>query len=330
MNENKQQVKIAFDVFGGDRAPDVCFDGVLQALSEDDSLLVYAVGKSDVVDDLAIRDERIIAVHAEEVIGMEEHPVEAIRSKKDSSICIGAKLVKDGIVDGFFSAGSTGALLAAATLISGRIKGVKRPAIGSILPGYTHPVLLMDVGANADCKPEMLLQFAKIGSSYMKCMCDIKNPTIALLNIGEEETKGNSFSLSTHALLQKKCDSFIGNCESKELFFTDADIVLCDGFTGNITLKSIEGSAKYLLKLLKDAFLKGGKQKAAAFMMKSELQDIKRLLDPEERGGSPLLGIKGAFLIGHGSSGPKGIKNGILETARIARSNLSNVIAENL
>lgn len=321
-----KKVKIAVDVFGGDNAPDVCVQGILDAVNQDKRLTVYAVGDQELVNELARQSKRIVAVPASEVITMEDHPAEAIREKKDSSIVVGAKLVKDGTVDGFFSAGSTGAVLGAATLVAGRIKGVKRPAIGAILPGYTHPVLLMDVGANADCKPEMLLQFAKIGSAYMKSVYKVKSPQVGLLNIGEEEEKGNAFSIETHALLKKKLDNFAGNCEGRDLMLGDFDVVVCDGFTGNVALKTVEGTGKLMMKLLKDVLMKGPKGKASALLLSKKLKNLKKTTDSEEQGGSPLLGTKGVFVVGHGSSGAKGIMNGIFETAKNVRADLEKSI----
>ena len=320
------EVKIAVDIFGGDNSPEVCVDGVFDAIKQDENLTVYAVGTASIVDEMATVSERIVPVHATEVIGMSEHPVDAIRTKKDSSIVVGAKLVKDGTADGFFSAGSTGAVLSAATLVTGRIKGVKRPAIGAILPGYDHPVLLMDVGANADCKPEMLLQFAKIGSAYMTSVYGVKEPKVGLLNIGEEEEKGSAFAVETHKLLAKKLDYFAGNCEGRDLMLGPFDVVVCDGFSGNVALKTIEGTGKLMMKMLKDAFMSSPKGKVSALLLSSQLKQLKKTTDSEEQGGSPLLGTKGVFVIGHGSSGAKGIKNGILEAAKTVRCDLENAI----
>lgn len=323
---SKKDVKIAVDIFGGDNSPDVCVQGVKDAIKEDEGLTVYAVGKSEVVEELAKASERIIAIEATETIGMEEHPVEAIRTKKDSSIVVGAKLVKEGKVDGFFSAGSTGAVLSAATLVTGRIKGVKRPAIGAILPGLDHPVLLMDVGANADCKPEMLLQFAKIGTAYMSSVYGVQSPKVGLLNIGEEDEKGNAFSIETNELLRDKLTNFEGNCEGRDLLLGPFDVVVCDGFTGNVSLKTVEGTGKLMMKLLKKTFLSSLKGKIAAALLRSDLKNLKKTTDSEEQGGSPLLGTKGVFVIGHGSSGAKGIKNGILEATKTVRCDLEKTI----
>ena len=325
--QNKN-VKIAVDIFGGDFAPDVCVEGVYKAIKEDENLEVLAVGKKDVVLPMKERSERITPIFASQVISMGEHPADAVRKKKDASIVTCAKLVQEGRAEGFFSAGSTGACLAAAILFTGRIKGVKRPAIGALLPGYNKPCLLIDVGANADCKPEMLVQFAKIGSIYMRQMLNIESPKVGLLNIGEEETKGNDISIKSHSLLKESVDTFAGNCEGRDLLCGDFDVVVCDGFSGNVALKTIEGTGKMMFWLLKDAFMGGTKEKIAALLLKDKLKELKKKTDSEEQGGSPLLGVKGAVVIGHGSSGVKGIKNGILEAAKTARADLVSSIED--
>lgn len=326
--DNSKTVKIALDVFGGDNAPDVCIQGAFQALSEDKNIILYAVGEETVVNEMAKANDRIVPVVANEVIGMAEHPVDAIRRKKNASIPVAARLVRDQLVDGFFSAGSTGAMLSAATLITGRIRGVKRPAIGSVLPGFNKPTLLMDVGANADCKPEFLFQFAKIGTVYMRSVYGVENPRVGLLNIGEEDEKGSAFAIETNKLLKKKLDNFYGNCEGRDLLLSDFDVVVCDGFTGNVALKTVEGTGKLMFKLLKEALMSGPKEKLSAVLLGSKLKELKKKTDPDEQGGSPLLGTKGVFVIGHGSSSAKGIKNGILEAAKTVRCDLSKAIED--
>ena len=325
---DSKKVKIALDVFGGDYAPDVCVEGAYLALKEDKDLEILAVGKKSVVEPMAKKSTRITPVFAEEVIEMDEHPTDAVRKKKDSSIVTCAKLIREGQADGFFSAGSTGACLAASILVAGRIKGVKRPAIGAVLPAYSKPCLLMDVGANADCKPDMLVQFAKIGSLYMEHLYGVKSPKIGLLNIGEEDSKGSEFAIKTNKLLRDKIDNFEGNCEGRDLLCGDFDVVVTDGFSGNIALKTIEGTGKMMFWLLKDVLMSGSKEKVGALLLKDKMKELKKKTDSEEQGGSPLLGVRGAVVIGHGTSGAKGVKNGILETAKTARAGLVDAIAE--
>lgn len=307
--------KIALDVFGGDNAPDVCLEGAELALCERDDIYLYMLGYSDTLSEFCASHDRCEMVKATEVIEMADHPTEAIRKKKDSTIVVGAKLLKEKTVDGFFSAGSTGACLAAATLITGRVKGVSRPAIASLLPAYEKPTLLLDVGANADCKPEYLAQFARMGTIYMQEFAGVEDPEVGLYNIGAEETKGNQIHIDFYNYLKENISNFKGNAEGKDVLFGKFDVVVTDGFTGNIALKTIEGTSAYMMKLLKEAMLSSIKSKIGALLMKSSLKQMKSKLDPDSVGGSQLLGVKGTVLIGHGSSNANAIKNGILTCA---------------
>lgn len=307
--------KIALDVFGGDNAPDVCLEGAELALRERDDIYLYMLGFGDKLSEFCASHDRCEMVKATEVIEMADHPTVAIRKKKDSTIVVGAKLLKEKTIDGFFSAGSTGACLAAATLITGRVKGVSRPAVASFLPGYAKPTLLLDVGANADCKPEYLAQFARMGSIYMQEFADVEVPEVGLYNIGAEETKGNQIHIDFYNYLKENVSNFKGNAEGKDVLFGKFDVVVTDGFTGNIALKTIEGTSAYMMKLLKEAMLSSTKSKIGALLMKSSLKQMKSKLDPDSVGGSQLLGVKGTVLIGHGSSNANAIKNGILTCA---------------
>ena len=246
-----ENVTIAVDAMGGDNAPSVVLDGVAAALTEDENLQVVLVGPADVVEPFASTHNRCTAAVATEVIGMAEHPAEAVRKKKDSSIVIGCKLVKEGKAQGFFSAGSTGACLAGATLGIGRIKGVSRPCLCSVIPSPVAPVVMADIGANADCKPEYLAQFAQMASIYAEKIVGIKSPKCALLNIGEEDTKGSQFAQAAFAQLKEKVPNFVGNCEGRDIIAANYDVVITDGFTGNVVLKTIEGTSKTLFKSVK-------------------------------------------------------------------------------
>lgn len=320
-------VTLAVDAMGGDFAPDVVIEGVEQALDADPSLIVVLCGHKDAVSGIASSSDRCIAIPTTEVIGMAEHPAQAVRTKKDSSIVRGCRLVKEGQADGFFSAGSTGACLAAATLIMGRAHGVKRPALGVILPAYKRPVFLVDVGANADCKPEYLVQFAKMGAIYMQSVMGVENPKVGLLNIGEEETKGSAFAQESYSLLSEAPFTFAGNCEGGDLMAGAFDVVVTDGFTGNVCLKTIEGTSKTLFKYVKDAFTSSTKTKVGAALVKGSLSQMKEMLNPDRYGGTPLLGVKGTCIIGHGSSNAEAIKNGILAGCTQVREGVSDKIA---
>ncbi|MEC4175518.1 phosphate acyltransferase PlsX [Adlercreutzia sp. R21] len=323
-----EPVTIAVDVMGGDLGPDVVLDGALQALRADSALHLALVGPADVVEPFAAAHDRTRAVAATEVIAMGEHPAAAVRAKKDSSIVVGCRLVKEGQAQGFFSAGSTGACLAAATLVVGRVKGVKRPALGQVLPAYARPCLLIDVGANADCKPEYLVQFAQMGVVYMESIMGVSAPRVGLLNIGSEDTKGDEFAQKAHQLLAASVPQFAGNCEGGNLMAGDFDVVVCDGFTGNVCLKTIEGTAKTLFKYVKDALMASLPSKLGALLVKGDLSRLKGKLSPETYGGTPLLGVKGAVIVGHGSSNATAVANGIAVAATTVRANVAGVIAD--
>lgn len=322
-----ESVTIAVDACGGDFAPQAVLDGVALALDADRTLEVRLVGPSRVTDPFCKAHERCVPVHAEEIIGMGEHPADAVKAKRDSSIVVGCQLVRAGEAQGFFSAGSTGACLVASTLEIGRIKGVKRPALAIIVPAYKKPTLLLDVGANADCKPAYLLQFAQMGAAYMRAVMNVSSPSVGLLNIGEEPTKGSMFAQECHQLLSDQLPEFAGNCEGGALMQGDFDVVVCDGFTGNVALKSIEGTSKMMVKLLKDAFTSSLTSKLGAVLSKGGLRELKKRVSPDTYGGSPLLGVNGVSIVGHGSSSPVAVCNGILTGCREVRGNLTEIIS---
>lgn len=322
-----ESVTIAVDALGGDNAPTVVLEGLADALSADEHLHVVLCGPAEVVQPFAASHERVTARVTTQVIAMGEHPADAVRTKKDSSIVVGCRLVKEGEAHGFFSAGSTGACLAAATLVVGRIKGVKRPCLGQVLPSYGQPTLMLDVGANADCKPEHLVQFAQMGVVYSERILGVKSPRVALLNIGEEETKGSAAALAAHALLQKSVPQFVGNCEGGDVMKGGFDVVVTDGFTGNVCLKTIEGTAKTVFRYVKGALLSSMKAKLGALLVKGSLNELRAELSPDAYGGAPLLGVKGACVVGHGSSNALAIRNGVLFTAKTVRAHVDEAIA---
>ena len=324
-------VSIAVDAVGGDFAPKVVLEGVEAALSSDSNITVHLVGPADIVGPFAARfPGRIVAVPASEVIGMDEHPANAVRSKKDSSIVVGSRLVKEGICQGFFSAGSTGACMAAATLVMGRIRGVGRPALATVLPGAGRPTILLDVGANADCKPENLLQFGIMGKAYAQAVFDLKDPKIALLNIGEEDTKGSVLAQEANALMRASLPGFVGNAEGRDLLSGEFDVIVTDGFTGNVALKLLEGSTKILLGRVKNALMSSTVKKIFAAPLAGSIKSLKNDMDPDQFGGAPLLGVKGVCAIGHGSSSAHAIESGILVTARAVRNDLTDILTRNI
>ena len=319
-------VTIAVDAMGGDNAPEVVLEGVEAALAADEGLTVVLCGPADVVEPFAAQHARCRAQVAAEVIEMAEHPAQAVRKKKDSSIVVGCRLVKEGQAQGFFSAGSTGACLAAATLVMGRIKGISRPCLAMVVPSPVRPIVLCDVGANADCKPEYLVQFAQMGSVYAQKILGYESPKAALLNIGEEDTKGNALAQEAHQLMAKRLTNFARNCEGRDVLGAQYEVVVTDGFTGNVCLKTIEGASKVLFSAIKDAMMSTTKGKIGALCVKDGLKGLKSQVSPDTYGGAPLLGVKGACIVGHGSSGAVAIENGVLATARVVRQDVSEII----
>ncbi len=325
-----ERVVIAVDVLGGDIGPQVVLPGIEQALAVDADVEVIACGPADVVEPFAQKHDRVHAQVTTEEITMGEHPAQAVRKKKDSSLVVGCRLVKEGRAGGFFSAGSTGACLAAATLVVGRIKGVARPALCTIIPSPKKPVVMCDVGANADCKPAYLVQFAQMAVTYSKQIINIDDPKVALLNIGEEEAKGSRLAQESYALLKEQVPEFIGNAEGRDILSGEADVYVTDGFTGNVCLKTIEGATKTLFSALKDVMMASPVTKLGALILKSGLNDLKGLISADTYGGAPILGVKGACLVGHGSSNEEAIKNGILVAARTVRLDVSGIIARTI
>lgn len=323
-----EKVTIAVDALGGDNAPGVVLDGVEQALAADEDLTVILCGPDEVVSPFAAAHDRCVAQAVTEAISMGEHPAQAVRKKKDSSIVVGCRLVKEEAAQGFFSAGSTGACLAAATLVMGRAKGIARPALATVIPSPVRPVVMCDVGANADCKPEYLVQFGRMGSVYAQKMLGIEQPRAALLNIGEEEEKGSQFAQEAHKLMREKLPNFAGNAEGGDVLAANFDVFVCDGFTGNVCLKTIEGTSKVLFKTLKDIMMKSAVTKLGALALKGGLADLKRQVSADTYGGAPLLGVKGACIVGHGSSNATAVKNGVLTSAQLVREHVSELIAQ--
>lgn len=317
------------DAMGGDNAPGVVLEGVELALKESPDINIILTGPADVVEPFADAHERCEAHATTEVIEMGEHPAQAVRHKKDSSIVVGCRLVKEGEAQGFFSAGSTGACMSAATLFTGRIKGVKRPCLASVLPSpLGTKAVFADLGANADCKPEYLVQFARMSSVYAQVALGLEAPRVGLLNIGTEDTKGSQFAQECHAALKEQVPNFIGNVEGNALGLgSDADVIVTDGYSGNIALKTYEGVGLALLKALKGAFMSSTKTKVGALLCKDAVKEIKEATSAEEYGGAQLLGIKGVCLIGHGNSSPKAICSGIMATADAIRQGMPNKLA---
>ncbi len=308
-------MRIAVDAMGGDHAPLEIIKGALEALKENTDLHIALVGREEDIKKhlpTGAYSGRIEVINSREVITMDEHPATAYRKKKDASITVAAKLVKEKKAEALISAGSTGAQMVASLFGIGRLKGIDRPAIGTVLPTLTGKMLLLDAGANADCKPENLVQFAQMGNIYSQNILGVAEPRVGLVSIGEEEAKGNELTLQTHELLKQQTKlNFIGNVEGRDILTGKADVIVCDGFVGNTILKVIEGTASTLFTLLKEEIMKSSVSKAGALLMKPGFKNLKAKLDYTEIGGAPLLGIKGISIICHGSSNALAIKNAI-------------------
>ncbi|RKD27818.1 phosphate:acyl-[acyl carrier protein] acyltransferase [Caminicella sporogenes DSM 14501] len=307
-------MKIAVDIMGGDNAPTEIIKGSIQALKEINSSLIL-VGQEKVIKKEIAKYtnnfKNIEIVNADEIITNEDKPVQAVKRKKNSSMIVGLDLVKKREADCFISAGNTGALLVGSLMRVGRIKGIDRPALAPIYPTKKGFSLLVDAGANSDCKPHNLLEFAVMGLIYAEKVLKIEKPKIGLINIGIEKGKGNKLINEAFSLLEDSNLNFIGNVEARNLPEGLVDVIVCDGFTGNIVLKLTEGVAKNMAVMLKQQLMNGIVKKLAAFVLKDVFKNFKSKLDYTEYGGAPLLGIKGAVVKAHGSSNSKAIKNAI-------------------
>ena len=309
-------MRIAVDAMGGDFAPKEIVRGAVEAAKKYDCEIVLVGDEEQIRAELHGEDPaalRISIVHASEVIGMNEHPAEAVRSKKDSSVVVATRLVKDGSCDAVFSAGSTGAAVAAAQLILHRIRGVGRPSIATPMPTPDGVTLMLDSGANVDSKPEHLVQSGVMGSLYAQYVFGIEHPRVGLLNIGEEETKGNEQVKETYQLLKVEPNiHFCGNAEGRDVPKGNFDVVICDGFVGNVVLKFAEGLAKTILGLIQEEIRGAGLMaKLGALLLMPTLRRLGKRLDVREYGGAPLLGVNGCCVIGHGSSDAKSVASAI-------------------
>lgn len=307
-------VKIALDVMGGDNSPHDLVEGAVEATKEIDELEIYLFGDENQINAELEKQkypaERLHIVHTEEVIYPHEQPTKAIRNKKQASMTLSMKYVKDRKADAVVSAGNTGAFMAGGLMILGRISGISRPALAPVIPSFHgKETVILDVGANMDAKPENLADFAMMGSIYAQKVLKRENPSIGLINVGEEEEKGTKDIRETYELLEKSNLNFAGNLEARDLLDSPYDIALCDGFLGNILLKFAEGMGAGILTRMKEEFTKNSRNKLGAYLLKSSLENLKKELDYSEYGGAPFLGINGLCIKCHGSSNSKAVKN---------------------
>jgi glycerol-3-phosphate acyltransferase PlsX len=316
---------VALDAMGGDGAPAVAVEGAVEAARS--GVPVTLVGRTSAVRPLldAIPGAAglpIELVEAPDVVEMHEHPVNAVRRKRDSSIVVATRLLAERKVDALYSAGNSGAAMAAALFTLGRIEGVHRPAIGAVVPLLEGQCLVLDVGANADCEPLNLLQFAQLGAAYVEGVYGLSRPRVGLLSNGEEETKGNALVQAAHPLLKGSGLNFVGNVEGKDVTAGAADVTVCDGFTGNILLKTGEGVQELIFRLVRRAVASKPHYQLAGAILRPALRAAARSLDYTEIGGAPLIGVRGAVFIGHGRSNAKAIANGLRAAVRAASGDL--------
>lgn len=327
--------KVALDAMGGDNAPQAMVQGAVDAVKKRSDIKVFLVGQEAVVKEELKKYEypkdRIEVVHASEVIETAEPPVMAIRKKKDSSIVVALNLVKKGEADAFVSAGSSGAVLVGGQLIVGRIKGVERPPLAPLMPTEKGVSLLIDCGANVDARPSHLVQFAKMGSIYMKNVIGIENPRVAIVNIGAEEEKGNALVKETFPLL-KECEdiNFIGSIEAREIPHGGADVIVCEAFVGNVILKLFEGVGSTLISEIKKGLMTSLRSKIGALLIKPALKETMKSFDASEYGGAPLLGLNGLVVKTHGSSTAKEVSNSIIQCITFKQQNISGKIKESI
>ncbi|MDU5079849.1 phosphate--acyl-ACP acyltransferase [Tissierella sp. P1] len=326
-------MKIIIDAMGGDNGPIEVIKGTVDAVNEY-GVNVILVGKEDIIEnELKKYDypkDKVEILGASDIITNDDDPAIAIRRKKDSSMVVGCKALADGIGDGFISAGSTGALLASGIFIVKRIDGIDRAALSVVYPTKNGFSLLLDAGANVDCKPEYLYQFALMGSVYMEKVMGIKSPTIGLVNIGIEKGKGNALSKETYDIIEKSHLNFKGNVEARELPSGIVDVIVSDGFVGNVVLKLTEGMAISIFSILKEEFTKNFRAKLGAMLLRPELKNIKGRMDYREQGGAPLLGISKPIVKAHGSSDAFAIKNAINQLKKFIEKDVIKIIEENM
>jgi glycerol-3-phosphate acyltransferase PlsX len=331
-------IDIVIDGMGSDKAPESEVRGAILACRHYD-VRVHLVGPEEILRpalDRALRaprwpfeaDPAIEIVHSSEWISMDDKAAQAVRAKRDSSMRVGLRMVREGDAAGFFTAGNTGAAMATAKLVLGMLAGVHRPALATILPTvHGTPSLLLDVGANVDCDPDNLVQFAVMGHMYARDMLQIPHPRVGLLSIGEEDSKGNALTRDTLPLLRALTGmNFVGNVEGRDLFNGRADVAVCDGFVGNVALKACEGTAKLVSVLLREALKSTVTSQVGALLSRKAFNNFKRRLDYSEYGGAPLLGVRGVCIVGHGSSNERAIMNGIRVAAEFAQAEVNSGI----
>ena len=328
--------RIAVDVMSGEKEPSELIAGALKALKEEKKIELTLIGEYDIIsEELAKTDfdsKRLKIENSDEIITMDESPIKALRKKKNATVNVGAKLLKKSKIDAFISPGNTGSVMAAGLLRVGRIKGISRPPIAIQFPAVNGSTLVLDNGANTDCSPKNLKQFALMGQLYAENVMKIDNPKVALLNIGEEKTKGNNLTKESFEVLSndQRIKNFIGNVEGRDIFSNKVDVVVTDGFVGNIVLKTTEGAASFFLDLIKESFKTNLRSKIAAFLIKPYLKKVLNKIDYRQYGGAPLLGVNGVVIISHGGSDGTAIYNAIKAAKRTVKEDIVKLIKAEL
>lgn len=331
-------VRICVDVMGGDEEPRVVLDGISAAIAADPDLTILAVGPAEIVGSFAESHERVEALAAPDVITMEDDPIPAVMTKRKSSIVIGCRAIKRGNADGFFSAGSTGAVAAAGTAYvtpfkyeaDGERRSI-RPCLTSTLPNMAGGLTVFcDMGANPDVEPSDMVRFAQMGAAYASCVLGVDAPRVGLMANGTEDSKGSAFTKSCFPLMREQVDGFVGNCEGGDIVSGGYDVVVTDGFAGNVALKSIEGAAKFMMAELKSAFMGSVGGKVAALLLKKQMRELKAKLSGDAKGGAVLLGLRGVVVIGHGATSVEAVENGALAAAEAVRADLVNRVADSM
>lgn len=325
-------MRIAIDAMGGDHAPKSTVEGALAAAREWSDTEIILVGSKEALEPLMTNAPANVKIHhAEEIIEAEDEPVKAVRRKKDASMVVAGRLVREGQAAAMISAGNTGALMTTGLLVVGRMEGIERPALAPMIPTIDgRGVLALDLGANMDAKPEHLVQYALMGSVYRQKVHGIAKPRVGLLNVGTEAMKGNELTKAAYPLLEEMPIEFVGNVEARDILTGACDVLVCDGFAGNILLKTLEGTAGAMFSLLKQEFTKSLKNKLAAAVLMPSMRGLKQTLDYKEHGGAPLLGLSGLVVKGHGSSDGEAIKNAVRQARTAIQSRLTESISEEI
>lgn len=330
-----EKTKVVLDAMGGDHSPGEMVLGAVNAVKEKDNLFVYIAGPSDRIqaelDKYEYPKDQIEIVHASDEITCHDAPVQAIRGKKDSSMVVGLRMVREGKADGFVSAGNSGAVLVGGQVLVGKMKGIERAPLAPIVPTLKGVSLLVDCGANVDAKPSNLVQFAQMGSIYMEKALKIERPTVGILNIGAEEEKGNALVKETYPLLKECKDiNFIGSVEARDFIYGAADVVVTEAFAGNVMLKTIEGVASGLFKLIKNSITATPVSTIGAALVKPQLKNVAKIFDATEYGGAPLLGLNGLVVKIHGNASHKEVKNALFQVEMFRSQDVNGKIREQL